>query len=543
MTDLPILRDLGYVVIAATLFVLFGRRINAPTIVSYILAGLALGPVTGLLAATESMDLIAEVGIALLLFLVGLELSLDKIKVVGRVAVVAGLGQVVFTALGGIGLSLLLGFGVIEAVFIGVALTFSSTVVVVKLLTQKEELDTQYGRIAVGIFLVQDLVVIVVLTFLTGLGQPGALTTVGVLTGLGIAFGGMLLMLAVALLAAWYVLPRLFGWVAGSQAALFIWSLSWCFLFVAFAEVFHLSAEIGAFLAGVSLAQLPYNHDLRRRVSPLMNFFVAVFFVTLGVRMELGNALEHWGAAAVFSLFVLIGNPLIFMWIIARMGYGERTAFLTSVTVAQISEFSFIFAAVGLASGLIGEAVMSIVAVVGLVTIAASAYMILYNHQLYALMKRLGLLRMFGAAEEPELIRSHDDLGGHVIVVGMNSLGRRLVRELGGRGEQVLAVDVSPRNLEGLPSLTLMGNAEDVAVLQTAGLPRAKLLVSALQIEETNTLLAYWGKSYGVPTSIHAFDASIFEELRDAGAGHLIVSKSSGTRRTARTLREMGLFG
>jgi Trk K+ transport system NAD-binding subunit len=178
-----------------------------------------------------------------------------------------------------------------------------------------------------------------------------------------------------------------------------------------------------------------------------------------------------------------------------------------------------------------------------LVTIAASAYMILYNHQLYALVRRAGLLRMFRAPEEPQLIRTESDLNGHVIVVGMNSLGRRLVHELAARGEQVLAVDVSPARLVDLPATTLMGNAEDLALLQTAALPKAKLLVSALQIEEANTLLAYWGRSFGVPTSIHAFDQSIFDELREAGAGHLIVSKSSGTRRTARALREMGLFG
>jgi predicted Kef-type K+ transport protein len=198
-----------------------------------------------------------QLGIALLLFLVGLELSLDKIRDVGKVAVVAGLGQVVFTAAGGIALSMLLGFTVMESIFLGTALTFSSTVVVVKLLTQKEELDALYGRIAVGIFLVQDLVVIVVLTLLTGLGQPDEMTPGAIATGVGSSFGGMFVLLLAALLSALMSCRRSSTGCRQRGGAVRIWSLCWCFLFVVAAELFHVSAEIGAFLAGLSLAQLP----------------------------------------------------------------------------------------------------------------------------------------------------------------------------------------------------------------------------------------------------------------------------------------------
>jgi Kef-type K+ transport system membrane component KefB len=542
MTDLPILRDMGIILLAATAFALVARRLNMPTIVVYILAGLALGPLAGLLEVTDAIHMISEVGIALLLFLVGLELSLDKIRDVGKVAIVAGLGQVVFTAAGGVGLSLLLGFTLMESVFLGTALTFSSTVVVVKLLTQKDELDALYGRIAVGIFLVQDLVVIVVLTLLTGLGQPEELSLAGVARGVGTAFGGMFLLLLAALLSARYLLPPLFRWIAVSGEALFVWSLCWCFLFVIGAEVFHVSAEIGAFLAGLSLAQLPYNHDLRRRVHPLMNFFVAVFFVSLGVQMEFGAAAQHWLSALVLSLFVLIGNPVIFLWIIARMGYGERTTFLTSVTVAQISEFSFIFAAVGLSAGLIDQAILSVIAVVGLVTIGISAYMILYNHQLYAFLRRLGVLRIFGAREEREFESAEGTLNDHVIVVGMNALGKRLVEGLMERGESVVAVDTSPDNLRGLACPVVLGNVEYLSVLEEAGVARAKLLVSALQIEDTNLLLAYRARRFGVPSSIHAFDQSLVAELRHVGADHLIISKSAATRQVARMLQRAGVI-
>lgn len=542
MTDLPVLRDLGIIIGTAAVIALLAARLRVPSIIAYIAAGLVLGPLTALLRATDSVTLIAETGIVLLLFLVGLELSLEKIRDVGRVAIVAGLGQVVFTALGGFLLTLLLGFDIVPAVVIAVALTFSSTVVVVKVLTQKGELDTLYGRIAVGIFLVQDLVVIIALTVLPALGGRGEASAGTLLSDVAASFAWMLLLLVIALFAAKYFLPRLFAWMAPSAEGTLIWSLAWCFLFVAAAELFHLSVEIGAFLAGVSLAQLPYTADLRRRVRPLMNFFVMVFFVALGVQMDI-TSLDHVGAAAALSLFVLIAKPPLFLFIIARMGYGPRTAFLTSVTVAQISEFSFIFAALGLSSGLIDQSVLSLIGIIGIVTIAVSVYMILYNHQLYDLLARRGLLRWLtkGAARDaPE--RDSAGLRGHVIVVGMNALGRRIVGRLLEMGETVVAIDTDPAKLLGLPCLTVVGNVDHLSVLEEVSFREARLLVSALQIENSNALLAYRGRSAGVPTSIHAFDQAVVEDLRESGATHLILSKNAGIRRLTGVLRDLGLM-
>jgi Kef-type K+ transport system membrane component KefB len=541
LADVFLLRSLGFILVAAAVMVVLAGRLRVPSIVAYIVAGLLLGPVTGLLTVGDAIHLIAEVGIALLLFLVGLELSLPKIRDVGRVAVLAGLGQVVFTAAGGLGISLLLGFTFMQSLFLAIALTFSSTVVVVKLLDQKKEIDALYGRIAVGIFLVQDLVVIVALTFLAGLGDADALNPAQVGVGLAKAFGGMGLLLVAALAAARYVLPRVFAWAEGSSEAMLIWSLCWCFLFVLGAEVLALSLEIGAFLAGLSLAQLPYTHDLQRRVHPLMNFFLAVFFVSLGLQMEFAGAAQHATSAVVLSLFVLIGNPFIFMWIIARTGYGERTSFLTSVTVAQISEFSFIFAAMGLATGIIDEAILSLIGIVGLITIAASSYMILYNHELYRVVSGWGLLRLFGARQD-EVQQPSVRPTGHIIVVGMNALGRHLVEALAARGETVVAVDTDPRKLAGLPGHSVLGSAEYFSVMEEANLTDARLLISALQIEDTNNLLAYWCRLHDVPSSIHAFDQSVIDELRDIGVNHLMISKNTGIQRIAAELRHQGVL-
>jgi Kef-type K+ transport system membrane component KefB len=543
MFEKEFIANLGMIIVVGVLFALIARRIKMPTIAAYLLAGVVLGPATGMIELTTAVELISKVGIALLLFLVGLELSFSRIRDVGMVSIIAGLGQVVFTALGGLVVSLVLGFSWMDSLFLAVALTFSGTVVVVKLLDEKKELNTLYGRIAVGIFLVQDLVVVVILTFLAGVGREEQFSLAAVSRGLGLAFAGMAMLLGLALLAARFFLPRPFSWASRSPETLFIWSLAWCFVMVWTAQWLELSLEIGAFLAGISLAQLPYNHDLRRRVHPLMNFFIAVFFVSLGIRMELEAAFVHWLTVVVLSLFVLIGNPFIFIWIIARMGYGERTSFLTSVTVAQISEFSFIFAGVGVAGGLIGAEILSITALVGLVTIAASAYMILYNHQLYGFFSQRGLLRFFrartGIAHEPPPAPERKN---HIIIVGMNSLGRELAIRLQERGESVLALDTDPKKLEGLPCETLLGNAEHLSLLEEAGLSKARLLISALQIEDTNDLLAYFCRQHGIPCSIHVVDLSVIDNLLEMDPSYLMIPKVDGIKRQNRELQRLGIL-
>lgn len=537
------LANLGIIIMAGVLFAFLAARIRMPTIVAYILAGLALGPLTGLVNHADSLEIIAEAGIALLLFLVGLELSLDKVREVGPVAVAAGLGQVVFTALIGFGVALALGFTPMESIFLATALTFSSTVVVVKLLDQKKELHSLYGRIAVGIFLVQDMVVILVLTFLAGLGKGEAFTLASVARGLALSFGGMLALLVLVLLAARYVLPRPTRWAARSREVHFIWSLCWCFLVVAAAHLMRLSVEIGAFLAGISLAQLPHGDDLRRRVHPLMNFFIAVFFVSLGIRMEFGPIGARLVPTLILSLFVLLGNPFIFMLIIARMGYSEKTAFKTSVTVAQISEFSFIFAAMGVTAGLIGAEILAVTALVGIITIAISSYMILYSDPLYAFCRRWGLLKPFRAGHtDTRRETSRPEHANHAIVVGMNGLGRAIARKLHEQGVAVLALDTDPEKLTGLPCPTMLGNVEYPSVLDEAGLERAGILVSALRIEDTNHLLAHQCRSRGIPCAIHAFDVSVIDDLVDLDVNYMMFPRVDGLTEQNRELERLGVL-
>lgn len=542
MTDIYFLRTLGIIVLAATGFLLLARLVGVPSIVAYIVAGLAIGPVTQMIDMTEAIEIISETGIVLLLFLVGLELSLDKIRSVGKAAVVIGLVQVAATTvLAGL-FAWLIGFPTAEAAFLGIALTFSSTVVAVKALSEKGDFEKLYGRVAIGVLLIQDLVVVAILTFITGLQGSGEIELGTAATGLLRAFGGMAILIGVALLAARYPLPRLFTWISRSLEAMFIWSLCWCFLFVALAEMLHLSVELGAFIAGVSLAQLPFNHELRRRVHPMMNFFVAIFFVTLGMQMDLGAAASQLAPGLLLTAFVLLGKPLIFFLIVPRLGFGSRTTYRIGITLAQISEFSFIFAALAMETGLIGESVLAVIGLVGLATIAISSGVMKISDRLY---DRLGLQRLLcrlGAS--PDVAENPPEgHSGHVIVVGINSLGLRLVEELMARGEEVIAIDTDPTKLDRVDCKGILGSVDHPSVLEEASIGTAKLVVSALQIEDANNLLAYRCHELGVPSSIHAFDRSVVPELRRLGASHLMIPKNNGIKKILRELHDRGLVG
>jgi Kef-type K+ transport system membrane component KefB len=528
------------VVVAAAAFAVLARSVRLPSIAAFLFAGLLIGPLAGFVKSSHSMELVSELGIVLLLFIVGLELSFEKIRDVGRVAVLAGLGQVTLTATGA-GLScLVLGFGVKDAIVLALALTFSSTVVVVKVLSDKGEFDRLHGRISVGILLVQDIVVIVVLTVLSGL-RSGGYDGVAVGVGIAKAFGGMILLLAGVLAFSKLILPVAFEWAARSTATVFIWSLFWCFALVSVAEHLGLSVELGAFFAGVSLAQLPYSKDLQHRIKPLMNFFVAVFFVSLGLQMSPGDISSRWVPVAALSVFVLIGKPLIVHFLLTRLGFGNKTSFLAGTSLGQISEFSFIFVALAASAGLVGREIITITGLVGIITIAISSYFMSSAERVFEALNARRIFSIFRAREESEPGASAE-LSDHIIVIGMNTLGRRLAMSLTERGETVIAVDTDPRKLRRLPCRTHLGSVEFRDVLEELGLSRAKLLVSALRIEEVNDVLAYRCGIAGVPSAIHAVDLSVVDNLLELGVAYLMLPKVDGVKLQNVILKERNII-
>lgn len=540
--DFQLLLNLGFIVITAAAFAFLGKLIRMPTIVGYILAGMVLGPALHVVELDHSLELISELGIALLLFLVGLELSFERVKDLGRVALILGGVQVLLTAIGGTLVAHFMGFGPMEAIFLGGTVTFSSTVVVIKLLDQKGVMNRLYARISVALFLAQDIVVIAALTVLTGFGGSEPLAPIELVINFSKAFGGMAFLLILSLIAARYLLPKPFAWAARSPDTVFIWALCWCFLIVMIAHQFHLSVEIGAFLAGIAIAQLPIHEDLHRRLHPLMTFFIAVFLVTLGIKMELSSFGKIWPAALGLSAFVLLIKPIIVFSILARMRFSEYTAFQTAIATGQVSEFAFILLALGASTGLIGGDIVALGGLVGIITIALSSYLIIHSEALYTAIARTGILKVLRAKQEAdkETLRHRKD---HIIVVGMNALGREIVKQLTLRSERVLAIDTDPKKLEGLGGAdTLIGNVEYQSVVEEVGLREAKLVVSALQIEDTNHLLAYRCRSASVPCAIHAFDVSVVDDLLDLDTTYLMMPAADGIVQQRDLMKKEGIF-
>lgn len=527
LTDPAFLENLGLIIIAAALFSLFGRRVRIPSIVAFLLAGLALGPVTGIVDESDSLKMLTESGIVLLLFLVGLELTVDRIREVGKVAIIAGTIQILVTSALGFAISTGLGFELLPAAILAAALTISSTVVVVTMLVEREESSSGHGQAAIGILLVQDIFVILLLTILTGLSGGETADAGAISIGLAKAFGGMLALMGLMLVSSRYLLPRPFAWADGSRETIFIWSLSWCFVVVMAGHFFHLSHEIGAFLAGVSLAQLSHSHDLQRRVRPLMNFFVAVFFVTLGIGMQIDVPAPVWGKAIILTLFVIAGKFIIILLIAAQLRFDAKRAVFTALLLTQISEFSFILASVASESGLPVGDTGALLGLVGMMTITLSSLIIGFRESILSFLVKRGFLRRFhlppGSDDKPGKERS-----GHVIIIGMNTLGRELARRLTERGETVVATDTDLFKLRDLPCETVQGDAESPAVLREAGLEKAKLLVSTMHIESTNDLLAFRCRVAGIPAAIHAVNLREVTNLLDMEVAYMMSPKVDG---------------
>jgi Kef-type K+ transport system membrane component KefB len=538
VTELPFLPTLTLVVIAAAGMLTLARRLRLPSIVAFIAAGLLLGPVTEVLHGAEAVDLLSEVGIALLLFLVGMELQLSRVRDVLRLAVVGGVAQLAVTGAFAFGLARLLGFPAFEAVVLGLAIALSSTVAAIKGLDERRELGARHGRAAIGVLLVQDVAVALALAVLAGMAREQALGGGQLAERALRALAGTVVLGGAALAGGRYLLPPLFRWLGAGYDAVFAWSLLWCFAVILLARAFQLPPEVGAFLAGVALAQHRASAELHRRVQPLVHFFLAVFFVTLGIELRIGAVEGHWGAVVAFTAFVLLLKPAIIWLILPRLGAGPRTTFLTGVTLGQTSEFSFILLAAAAEAGRASGDAVAVLGVVGLVTISISALALQAADPLFTLAGRLGLPAWLGEPAADEPAPAGPGRRDHIIIVGVNTLGVRLVEAFLERGERVLAIDTDASKLEGLPCDSVQGSTDHEAVLREAGFDRARLVVSTLQIEEANNLLAYRAQRAGVRASLHAFEPALAAELREYGATHVMVSKYDGIRQMLAALRQ-----
>ncbi len=466
----------------AALLGALGQKLKQPLIVMFIALGILVGPsVLDIVKSKDNIHLLAEIGISILLFIVGLKLDLRIIKSVGKIALLTGMGQVIFTSLFGYFIGIAMNFTPLHSFYIAVALTFSSTIIIVKLLSDKKEIDSLHGQIAIGFLIVQDIVVILVMIVLSTLqkGEDTSLIQDAVRTLLA---GAAMILITIA--AMRWVIPWLTIKLAKSQELLSLFAIAWAVTLASASELMGFSTEVGAFLAGLSLASSDFKDVINSRLVTLRDFLLLFFFVHLGSNLDLSLIGSQVVPALIFSLFVLIGNPIIVLIIMGVMGYKKRTSFLAGLTVAQISEFSLIFAGLGLAVGHITEQTVGLITLVGLITIGLSTYMILYSHQIYEFLSQtLSIFQRKTTFREDDLT-ADGDRSYDLIIIGLGRFGIKLAKMLDEHSEvKYLGIDFDPQlvqNWRNQGKKIIYGDIEDPDLWEQIPFHASKMIISTL---------------------------------------------------------------
>lgn len=513
------------------------RLLHQPLIIGHILTGLIVGPsALGLVQSPDTVSVMGEFGIALLLFLVGLGLNPKIIREVGKVSLLTGLGQVIFTVLIGLFITRALGYNTIESLYIAIALTFSSTIIILKLLSDKKEQNKLYGKISIGFLLVQDIIATLALVVASATGSGGfSYEQMIQLTARGIAATLIIFLISQLLL------KRLTNVLSRSQEMLFLFALAWGLgIATLFLEI-GFSLEVGALLAGVALANLPYAQEVAARLRPLRDFFLVVFFIALGSRLGLSNIGEHIIPAMIFSVFVLIGNPLIVITIMGLLGHTKKTSFKAGLAVAQISEFSLIFLLLGQKNGQISDDIVTLVTLVGIITIAVSTYMITYADNLYRFFERY--LTLF---ERRKKLPEHDTPQSYeAILFGYKKGGSEFVRVFKSIAKNFAVVDYDPDvadELERKQVPFLYGDATDIELLEEIDLSQTKLIVSLLS-DHTSTIFILQRVEQVNPRAVivcRADTAQEAAELYGLGASYVMMPSYIGSEKISSFIRRNG---
>jgi Kef-type K+ transport system membrane component KefB/Trk K+ transport system NAD-binding subunit len=416
--------------------------------------------------------------VVLLLFVLGLSLNFGYLRKIGKIALSTGIGQLVFTATVGMLILMLFDFSFVAAIYLAVAMTFSSTIVIIKLLTDKGDTEAFYGQHAIGLMLVQDVVAIVLLLLIpmfSGQTMVWNMLLMWVLK----AF----VLFAVIYALARFVLKTLLDRIAKSTEFLFIFTIAWCFGVAGLAHWGGFSVEIGALMAGISLGATPYHFEISSRIKPLRDFFIMVFFIILGAQMNLGDLKAVIVPGIVMTLFVLVGNPII-LYLLYRLNHvTRRNSFLISICAAQVSEFGFILLFVGQSLDHVLPRQIAVYTFVALVTIFISSYLITYNKQLFRLLTPI--FNLFGA-DRQRLKGENDkitDIVYDVWVLGYHRVGWKLCETLKAKNVPFAVVDFNPEASQRLHEHDIplfFGDIGDVEFLQELPLEKAKMVIMTI---------------------------------------------------------------
>ncbi len=477
-----LLFSLGLILITATFFAYIAQIFKQPLIPAYIIAGLVLGPIgLGIIKDISLIQSISEIGIIFLLFIVGLELDLNKIKSVGFVTIITGILQVLLTFIAGFFVAGFLGFDTINSVYAGLIIAFSSTMIVVKLLFDEDELNTIHGRIILGILFVQDFFAIFALSILIGSESFSFFSIFPILLKLS-------LFIFCAYIINKFIAYPLFKFAAKSPELLFLLSLAICFIFTLVAYLLDFSIAIGAFFGGVTLANIPYNLNIISRVNPLKDFFATIFFVSLGLQLVFVGFTKIISPLFLFLALVILLKPFIIMIILSLLGYDKRNSFVSSVALAQISEFGLILA---LSATNMSKELFSITILLGVISIALTAYIIKYELKVYN--KISFLLAIFEKLSKRKKLLGYE-IKDHpqIILFGADRVGGTFLNNFKQYHKKLFILDYNPEIIEDLKNKKiscLYGDSSNIEILKRINFLSAKIVISTIPSEKDNLFI------------------------------------------------------
>ena len=512
----------------SSLFGLLVLRLKLPLVVAYLLAGVSISLVS-LIDPHHSLifEILPEIGIAFVLFLIGMELDLREIKLLGWPIIVSALGQIIISTFAGFALAGALGFGATESIYLGLGLAFSSTVVVIKMLIEKRDLASLYGKLSIGILLVEDLVAIAVLMIISVSGSAfgfGFQESLPLLTLLLKAIG----LFVLTFLLSRFVLERVFDNVAKSVELLFLTAITWCFAFTSLAVMLGFSVVIGAFLAGVALASSPYHLQIQGKIKPLRDFFLTLFFVYLGLQTKVSDFIGAWPAILLFTLFALVVKPLVYVLLLGIFGFRKHTLFQTGLNLSQISEFSLVVMLVGVNEGLASPLALSVMAAVAVLSIIFSSITIADSKKLYKFFSPF--LSFFERKSSGHYMETkvEQELQDHVVVIGAHRVGKPVVKYLEAEKIPFLVMDFNPHIVEQMREKgqnVIYGDLGDPEILDSLQLERSKLIISTARDMADNEMLLEECKRRRIRAKIvvRALDDQHAKALKALGADYVIL--------------------
>lgn len=538
MEHSSIFTQLSIIIVIGGVISVIMRLLRQPLIIGYILTGIVVGPsVFGLIHDKTVFEAYSQIGITLLLFIIGLGLNVGVIKSLGKVSF--STAAAILLLVGGLGVvaSTLMGFTSTEALIVGFALFFSSTIIILKVLSDKRELSRLHGQIALGVILVDDVVATFALLFVAAAGTAGTLglyeIALLITKGLGLGLG--------LYLFSTKLMPLFIKFLAGSQELLFIFTIAWGF---GVATLFHLagfSHEVGALFAGISLASLPYATEMASRLKPLRDFFIVLFFVVLGENLGFNALQESIVPALILSAIVIIGKPLFVMSSLGALGYTKLTSFKAAINLSQISEFSIILVVYAANVGLVGDKLTAIITLVALITISTSTYLMQYSDSLYKLLEsKLHLFERKNIKEHQRKRQSYP-----IILFGYHRGGHEFLQAFREMKQRYMVVDYDPEVIEHLDRQGVRntyGDATDEELLHEINAHKARLVVSTVTDMGVNrSLLGYL--RYHNPTAVFICHANSYDQAADLyrhGATYVMLPHFLGSERIGSFIKKHG---